>query len=41
MKKAFGWKPKHGDLGVICGSAYQWEVKLQGTSLTKIGRASA
>jgi UDP-glucose 4-epimerase len=41
LQKALGWQPIRDDLGVICGSAYQWEVKLQGTSLTKIGRASA
>lgn len=31
IKKAFGWKPKHGDLGVICATAHKWEATLQGT----------
>lgn len=33
IKKALGWTPKHDDLDIICATAYQWEAKLQGTTL--------
>ena len=40
IKKAFGWKPKHENLDVICSTAYKWEVKLQEAPLDQRRRAS-
>ena len=41
IRKALNWRPMHGDLEVICASAYQWEAKLRGKLLAQAGRVSA
>ncbi len=39
IRSTLGWEPQHDDLGLICKTAYEWEIKWQETLKNQVGNA--